>query len=427
MDLSNWIWVWPLDRLASSLHKLACRSRKPRAGWLPSLPPAWFDALLALVATGALRRRRMRLFAVALLGFAWCAWRAHVSLDARLPEALEGRDVDLVGIVDALPVAKPDGIRATVRIELASLDGADLPLRGDARIAWYDADPGTLDACSRWQLRVRLKRPRGLVNPGGVDAEQVALERNIVATGYVRPDGTNRRIGEVARCIDGLRARLADDIAHRIADPHDAALVRAFAIGDTRGLDDDDWEIARINGIPHLIAISGFHVGVAAGLGALLVRVAGWLFPRIGRRVPIAVIAVPAALATGVFYGVIAGGSLPTVRTLLMIAIVALARAGRRAGGGAQALSLAVVTILLVDPLAVDIGAVHALEVVKDCLLAAQVYFGVIARDFIGDERDAVVLRAPERCLFVGQFDRHGGDARLLDDHVRHQLTPPES
>ncbi len=320
---------------------------------LPSLPPAWFDALLALVATGALRRRRMRLFAVALLGFAWCAWRAHVSLDARLPEALEGRDVDLVGIVDALPVAKPDGIRATVRIELASLDGADLPLRGDARIAWYDADPGTLDACSRWQLRVRLKRPRGLVNPGGVDAEQVALERNIVATGYVRPDGTNRRIGEVARCIDGLRARLADDIAHRIADPHDAALVRAFAIGDTRGLDDDDWEIARINGIPHLIAISGFHVGVAAGLGALLVRVAGWLFPRIGRRVPIAVIAVPAALATGVFYGVIAGGSLPTVRTLLMIAIVALARAGRRAGGGAQALSLAVVTILLVDPLAV--------------------------------------------------------------------------
>jgi len=320
---------------------------------LPSLPVAGFNALLAVIAAPLLRHRRLRLFAVAALAFAWCAWRAHLSLDARLPEAFEGRDLDVIGIVDALPVTKPDGIRATFRIEQATLDGADIALRGDARIAWYDADPGTLDACSRWQLRVRLKRPRGLVNPGGFDAEQFALERGIVATGYVRPEGSNRRIGEAAHCIDGVRARLADEIEHRIADPHDAALVRAFAIGDTRGLDDDDWEVARINGIPHLIAISGFHVGVAAGLGALLVRIFGWLFPRISQRVPIAVIAVPAALATGIFYGAIAGGSLPTLRTLLMIAVVALARAGRRAGEGAQALSLAIVAILLVDPLAV--------------------------------------------------------------------------
>jgi competence protein ComEC len=320
---------------------------------LPSLPAPWLDMSLAVAAMAAWRRRRLRVLAIAALGFAWCAWRAHVALDARLPEAFEGRDIDITGIVDALAVTKPDGIRATFRVEHAALDGADVPLRGDIRVAWYDAGPGTLGACTRWQLRVRLKRPRGLVNPGGFDAEQFALERGIVATGYVRADGTNRRIGEAGACIDGLRERLADEIGRRIADQHDAALVRAFAIGDTRGLDDDDWEVARINGIPHLIAISGFHVGVAAGLGALLVRIFGWLFPHLGQRVPIAVIAIPAALATGIFYGVIAGGSLPTVRTLLMIAVVALARAGRRAGGGAQALSLAIVAILIVDPLAV--------------------------------------------------------------------------
>lgn len=320
---------------------------------LPSLPPAWLDAALAGAAIAAIRQRRLRLVAIATLGFVWCAWRAHLAFDARLPESLEGKDLDIAGVVDALPVTKPDGIRATFRVEHATLDGAPIPLRGDIRIAWYDAGPGTLDACSRWQLHVRLKRPRGLVNPGGFDAEQFALERGIVATGYVRPDGTNRRIGEARPCVDGLRARLAGDIGHRIADPHDAALVRAFAIGDTRGLDDADWEVARINGIPHLIAISGFHVGVAAGLGALLVRIFSWLFPRLGQRIPIAVVAIPAALATGIFYGVIAGGSLPTVRTLVMIAVVALARAGRRAGSGAQALALAVVAILLVDPLAV--------------------------------------------------------------------------
>src|SRR6185312_11132985 len=147
------------------------------------------------------------------------------------------------------------------------------------------------------------KRPRGLVNPGGYDAERSALERGIVATGYVREDAVNAQSGERAFCIDGLRDRLARSIDARIASPHDAALVRAFAIGDTRGLDDDDWSIARINGVSHLIAISGFHVGVAGGLGVLLVRLFGWLFPRWTLRVPVSFVAIPAALACAAFYG----------------------------------------------------------------------------------------------------------------------------
>ncbi|HKE46530.1 MAG TPA: DNA internalization-related competence protein ComEC/Rec2, partial [Rhodanobacteraceae bacterium] len=305
----------------------------------------WCDMLVAIAACAALRLPRFRLVAIALLGFAWCAWRAGVVLDARLPESLEGRDLDVIGIVDDLPQTRPDALRATLRIESG--------FRGRARIAWYGAPAGAFAPCTRWHLHVRLKRPRGLVNPGGFDAERSALERRIVATGYVRDDPGNARIDAADSCIDGLRARLSDEIAARIADPHDAALVRAFALGDTRGLDDDDWEVARINGVPHLIAISGFHVGVAAGLGALLVRLIGWLVPRLGTRVPIGALATPAALATAMAYGLLAGGSLPTVRTLLMIGAVAVARSGRRAGSGAQSLAVALVAVLVVDPLAV--------------------------------------------------------------------------
>lgn len=320
---------------------------------LPSLPSIMLDVAIVVASVAALSLRRLRYVAVAALGFAWCAWRAHLAFEARLPEDLEGRDVDIVGIVEDLPAARADGVRATVLLEQARLDGAKIALSGKARLTWYAADADRLAPCSRWQLRVRLKRPRGLVNPGGFDGERSALERGIVATGYVREDSANRRIGERPVCVDALRDRLARAIEARVADPHDAALLRAFAIGDTRGLDEDDWDIARINGIPHLIAISGFHVGVAAGLGALFVRLLGWLFPRLGLRVPIHVAAVPAALAVGVLYGILAGGSLPTVRTLLMIATVALARASRRAGSGAQTLALALVAVLAVDPLAV--------------------------------------------------------------------------
>src|SRR5262249_35167287 len=143
---------------------------------LPSLPPAILDATLAVSSLALFRYSRLRYIAIAVLGFAWCAWRAHAALDARLPESLEGRDFDLVGTVDDLPIARPDGLRATLRIEHATLDGTDVDLHGNARIAWYAADPDRLQPCERWQLHVRLKRPRGLVNPGAFDSERSALE-----------------------------------------------------------------------------------------------------------------------------------------------------------------------------------------------------------------------------------------------------------
>src|SRR3546814_12453745 len=60
--------------------------------------------------------------------------------------------------------------------------------------------------------------------------------------------------------------------------------VQALALGDTRGLDDLDWETLRATGLTHLIAISGFHVGMVAALFALL-GVGLWrMFPALARR-----------------------------------------------------------------------------------------------------------------------------------------------
>jgi competence protein ComEC len=319
---------------------------------LHDLPPYWLDALLAVVAGAAFLQPRLRLIACVLIGFAWCAFRADIALDNRLPRTLEGRDFDVVGVIDELPIRRADATRVSLRIEHIQLDGAEVPLHGRARLSWYNEVPDGFDACARWQLHVRLKRPRGLINRGGFDSERQALERNIVAVGYVRDADSNRHIGEQPFCVDRLRERISRSIAERVADPHDAGLLQAFAVGDTRGLDQNDWEVARANGIPHLIAISGFHVGVAAGVGALLIYVVWWLWPGLGLRIAFPVAQAPAALVTAVLYGILAGGSLPTVRTVAMIAVVTLTRFGRRASSGPHALALALLAILVFDPLA---------------------------------------------------------------------------
>lgn len=321
---------------------------------LPQLPPAWLALVLPVVVVPlGWRWPSCRALAFCLVAFGWTVWRADAALEARLPRSLEGRDFVVTGVVDDLPLRRTDAARFSLRVEQAELDGEAVALDGLVRLSWYARDAVAPEPCSRWRLTVRLKRPRGLVNPGGFDGERHALERGIVAVGYVRDDAANAPIGTRGFCVDRLRADLSAGIAARVADAHDARLLQAFAVGDTRALDARDWEVARANGVTHLIAISGFHVGVVAVVGAWLARLLWWLLPALALRVPLPIAQAPAALLAAIGYGALAGNSLPTVRTLLMIAVVVLARLGRRGGNGLQSLALALLAILLVDPLAV--------------------------------------------------------------------------
>jgi len=321
--------------------------------WLPSLPPHWCLGSLLLVAVLLCwRMPRWRWLAWVLLGIVWAAWRGGAAMGARLPRALEGRDFVVIGTIADLPQVRRDASRFDFRVEQATLDGKPVALRGRMTVAWYERAP-LLQPCTRWRLLLRLKRPRGLRNPGGADSERSALERGIVATGYVREDAGDVRLGGPHWCVDGVRDAVARGIAARVHDPHDAVLLQAFSVGDTRGLQQRDWEIARANGVSHLIAISGFHVGVAAVFGVWLALFVYWLWPWLGLRVPRPQAQAAAALLAAGIYSALAGFGLPTVRTLLMIAVVALARCSRRGSSGAQSLALAMLAILLVDPLAV--------------------------------------------------------------------------
>ncbi|WP_109125952.1 DNA internalization-related competence protein ComEC/Rec2 [Dyella sp. C11] len=321
--------------------------------WWVVLPPAWFCIVCGALALLLLRLGRYgRALAWCLFGIAWACWRGSTAMDARLPRDREGQDFHLVGRVVDLPQARADATGFVFRVEQASFGDTPVSLRGRVRVSWYNGAPD-IPPCSRWQLTVRLKRPRGLINPGGTDSERSALERNIVAVGYVRDGAGNAPLGLPGFCIDGVRQAISRGIASRVRDPHDAALLQAFSVGDTRGLSQHDWEVARANGIPHLIAISGFHVGVAAIFGVWLARLLYWLRPTLGLRLPRVQAQAALAFAVAGIYSALAGFGLPTVRTLLMIGIVALAKCSRRYSGGPQTLALALMAVLVVDPLSV--------------------------------------------------------------------------
>jgi competence protein ComEC len=225
-------------------------------------------------------------------------------------------------------------------------------LTGRLRLSWYEGAP-ELHPCDQWKLRLRLKRPRGMVDPGGFDFERYALEQGIVATGYVRDNADNVHLGADAICVDRLRERVVTSISAALGDVPSAHLLRALAFGDQHAMDEHEWAIARATGIPHLIAISGLHIALFASFGVLLVRLAWKFAPRVTLRWPAPLIEAMASLVFAVGYAVIAGFGLPTRRALVMIAALLVANLARRARMPVQGLALAVVVLLAWDPLCV--------------------------------------------------------------------------
>ena len=390
---------------------------------LPRLPPWPLSA--AMLACGFVAWWRAgggrRLVGVLTFGFGIAALHAAFALAHQIPPEWEQHDATVWGTVVDLPVREERRIRFRFRVDG---DEATTPvLRGRLlRLAWYDESHGAgtnvpsagdLAPGSRWRLHLRLRAPRGLRNPGGGDGEQFALADRIAASGYVRNPETARRIAPPAG-LDAWRDRMSRRLALAVPSPS-SRFIRALALGDTRALGDEDWELLRAAGLTHLIAISGFHVGLVAGLLALIASAIWRLLPMFGKRIPRHSAAAVAAVIGAAGYTAVAGFALPTVRTMLMIAIVAAARLARRPQPAGNALALAVVGILLVDPLSLLTAgfwlSVLGVAWLLWCLPQAG---GNVLRDFASAQGVATVGLLPLTVALFGQASLAGPVANLL-------------
>src|SRR5512144_1289746 len=174
---------------------------------LTKLPPIWVD--LALGVGGLLLvawRGPLMWCGFVLVGAAWTMLRADVALSHRLAAELEGRDLIVTGAVRGLPRVADEATRFAFAVQ-AEADSEPAPVRGILRLSWRDTAP-PIEPCSIWRLHVRLRRPRGMIDPGAFDFERYALSEGITATGYVREDEGNRVEAKSLFCVDGLRARI---------------------------------------------------------------------------------------------------------------------------------------------------------------------------------------------------------------------------
>ncbi len=376
--------------------------------WQPALPgPVVFSGLALaalLLAAMAWRWPRLRIampVAAFAFGVAWAGWLAQGRLADALPVEVEGRDLAIVGVVAGLPQRFDRGMRFDFDVEQAGTAGAAaaaVPQR--ISLAWYrgfrrdteetgDAANNlpALHAGERWRLTVRLKRPHGNFNPHGFDYEAWLFERDIRATGYVRPAPDNARVDAfVLRpgyVVERVRERIRERFERVLGDAQNGGasyggVLTALAIGDQRAIDTDLWRVFARTGTTHLMSISGLHVTMVAGLAWWLTS---WLWRRSSRlplRLPAQKAAALAGFIAAFAYCLLAGFAVPAQRTLYMLGVVAVALWSGRAVSGSRVLALALLLVLLLDPWAVlaagfwlSFGAVGLLFYVGGGRLAA--------------------------------------------------------
>jgi competence protein ComEC len=336
---------------------------------LPGLLWAWALVPLLLARTlpesspvHRLARRSLLTAFFLGLGFFWAAAVAQSRLADALPAEWEGRDIELSGVVAALPTPTERGMRFEFDVERVITPEAVVPRH--IQLSWFAEGWGgkaaitpDFHAGERWRLTVRLKRPHGSANPHGFDFEAWALERNLRAMGYVREDGGNRRLaGMVYRpgyLIERWRERVAERFRQVLGGRPYAGVLAALAVGDQSAISQAQWQVFLRTGVNHLMSISGLHVTMVSGLAAWLVFAAWRRVPALTLRLPARKAAALAGALAALGYTWLAGFGVPTQRTLYMLSVVAAALWLGRLTSVSRVLCLALLAVVLPDPWAV--------------------------------------------------------------------------
>jgi competence protein ComEC len=320
---------------------------------LASLPSLAWALLLVPALLLSLWHPRWLLFAFLIAGFAWVTWRADLILQDHLPPTLEGRDIVVEGYIADLPQPTDYGSRFAFDVVRAHVD--DSPATVPARIRLSADSNVIVRAGETWRFTVRLKRPHGLQNPGGVDYEAYLFRNHLRATGYVRSDPAPVQLRETSAFygVDRLRDQLGHRMRAILGNNAYAGLIVALVNGDSGGVTDAQWETLRRTGTLHLVAISGLHISLIAGVFFWLARHAWSLSGAAVRRLPAQFAGAIGGLIAAVVYAALAGFVIPTQRALIMLAVAMGAVLLRRRAKPSQLLAVALLLVLLFDPFAV--------------------------------------------------------------------------
>lgn len=332
------------------------------AAVVPLLICVWLILRRARGETGAFLRAAVLAATFGLGGFLWAGAFAHIRMAQSMPEHWQGRDMQLEGVIAEMTRRSARGTRIVFDVERVHTAGAGVPPR--ISLGWYEDPPAVdggepvLRAGQRWRLTARLRRPHGYANPHGFDLEAWLLERDIRASGYVRrapaPRLLAQRVARPRYLIEAVRESVRTRLERTLEAKPYRGVIAALAIGDQRSIEPAHWKAFTRTGTNHLVAISGLHITMVAGLVFALVSWAWRRSERLAAALPAARAGVICGAGAALAYAALSGFALPAQRAVTMLLVVAVALWSGWRWPPATVLAIALFAVLLIDPMAVQ-------------------------------------------------------------------------
>lgn len=318
--------------------------------WGNTLIDSFWISYLPIVLLLAWLQPGLRILCLCLSAMLWSSLLLNMVIERQLSDDFDNRIVLVRGTVSDIVEHRRHSIRFYLKPDFIADYQDEMP--DLIRLSWY-RDKQRPEAGQRWQLQVKLRQPSGFQNPGGFDYERWLFVKGIGATGYVRKSSSNRQLSESRWYqIDSVRQRVVRAQERACPDCKNMGLFKALTVGFRGDIPPDQGQLLRDTGTAHLLAISGLHIGLVAGQFYLL---GGFLWRRLFYRSRFNRLEVSsfAAMTAALFYSALAGFSIPTVRALVMLAVIFLALLFRRQVNLLNSICLAIILILLADPSAI--------------------------------------------------------------------------
>jgi competence protein ComEC len=333
---------------------------------LPVEPPLWVGTLGLAVAliTGWLVRRRAALALAAIglitvfLGFTAAELRTLLVAAPVLEKRLGPNHV--TGQVLTVEPRSAGGRVVLRQVDLPGLAPQAVPARVRVRLARYDdreLRPG------QWiRVRAILRPPPAPSIPRAFDFARQAYFQQLGAVGYavgrvglVEPWGPGGTGADrtLSKAWQLWWSKQRSFVARRVLaslEGDSGAVAVALMTGQRGAISEAVLEAMRISGLAHLLAISGLHMGLVAGLLFLGLRACLALSPKLALRFAIKKWAAVAAALGAFGYLFLVGATVPTQRAFFMIGLVLLATLMDRNPFSLRMVAWAAIAVLLIAP-----------------------------------------------------------------------------
>jgi len=302
--------------------------------WLPAIPSlSWLVALLAVALVLLFCQKQVcHQVGLLVLFFCWGCLSAAQSLSFF-------QKIPLTPVNAQVVVVRSDG-QHYHEAKIVSLSGRLLFPQPGVRL--YGAGlPVPVCAGQRLQVTLKLRPLHGQLNEGGFDSQRFYLAQHLLFSGRV--------IAAQALSVGcSPQSRWMSAVQQRTASLPMQTIIVALLFGERRGMSEEHKQLLNQTGTAHLMAISGMHISLAAGLGWLIGRACQVIIPahRIGFRFPLF-----CALVMAFGYTWLSGCNPPALRAMFALTIWSSLRLSGRKWSSWDVWLACIAGILFHDPL----------------------------------------------------------------------------